>query len=153
MTEETPVIEADRWVRKQDMWVRYHQKPRKALFAPTGTADGPPPGSLALKRITYVDIPNQPKQTITDEWHINSNQVLEHRWTGKTVFFLKPPNDAQALVAHGETQDGDEERVFVEGCCGLKSVLCGETKYTRACKLVRITEEDDLRSESGSARA
>ena len=41
------------------------------------------------------------------------------------------------------------DRVLVEGCCEPGSLLSKPTKYSRGCKVIPITKDDDFASESG----
>ena len=50
-------------------------------------------------------------------------------------------------VAHWESKEHD--RVLVEGCCEPGSLLQKRTKYSKGCKVVPITKDDDFASDAG----
>ena len=59
----------DEWRHENNCWIRVHNKPRRALFAPTGTKDGPPIESLEPGRITQIKFVKEVKEkTHRDSW-------------------------------------------------------------------------------------
>ena len=65
-------------------------KPRRALFTPTGTKDGPIIAELLPTRVTQVETLGSNKKTyvINDTWtnRNDAHRILEIRWLGSTVF-------------------------------------------------------------------
>jgi hypothetical protein len=144
------VQDGDFWKRGKGVWVRYHNIPRKALFTPTGTQDGPDWRNLGLRRVTFVNFGDGSHQTIDDNWNQAGHLNLGNQWSGKTVFFEAQLPQAKRAAACGSTikeksSDGEAvDRVLVEACCGKKSFLSTPTSTNKGCKCVRITEEEDF---------
>ena len=91
----------DYWIKQPGAWVRVHRKPRRTLFVPTGTQDGPPVGDLESARITdvYVVYSNEHRE-VRDRWnnHLTASKELPYRWTGSTVFQLKTKDSQQPRI-------------------------------------------------------
>ena len=81
--------------------MRVHRKPRRTLFVPTGTKDGPPVGDLETARITdvYVVYSNEHRE-VRDRWNnrLTATKELPYRWTGSTVFQLKTKDAQQPRI-------------------------------------------------------
>ena len=81
----------DYWHREPGCIVRVHVKPRRALFAPSGTKDGPSLVTLSPGRCTQV-VTEKPRRcsVIQDSWTnpLTGRRVLDRRWTGMTIFNL-----------------------------------------------------------------
>ena len=77
----------DYWVETQDQWIRYHVRPRRTLFHPGMTDDGPDIHQLSSQRRTHYQC-DGPAQLHADEWaHPNKVKLLETGpWVGKTIF-------------------------------------------------------------------
>ena len=75
----------DYWVETQDQWIRYHVRPRRTLFHPGMTDDGPDLHQLNSQRRTYYQCDGQ-AQLHEDEWaHPNKVKLMETGpWIGKT---------------------------------------------------------------------
>ena len=104
--EEKDVQEAVRSVG-QDYWewapdnrflVRYHSRPRQALYDPSGAQDLPVPlDKLCQVRTTVMDLP-EGRKTVQDKWTSpNSNVNMDKSWSGYTVFKLKTDYDHHVL--------------------------------------------------------
>ena len=96
----------DEWKRGPNCWIRLHNRPRRAMFIPTGTQNGPELGNLSGERTTYVHWYGHGSSSdplvITDHWTSlgDQTQILDHRWTGTTVFpDLKKKGSAPAQVS------------------------------------------------------
>ena len=75
---------ADFWVETRDCWIRNHRRPRRALFTPAGTEDGPDCCMLNSERITWMHGSGAPVQ---DSWRGKRPHTFTARsWTGATVF-------------------------------------------------------------------
>jgi hypothetical protein len=109
----------DRWehLPEQKAWKRVHDKPRNALFTPTGTKGGPPHDSLLPTRITRMifhgwcadggDASATPDGQLEDTW---TNASTCHRnaaakWTGETWFFEKGCQDPQPVQTSDDPLD------------------------------------------------
>ena len=68
-----------------------HQKPRRALFTPLGTQDGPLLSELMVERTTLVDYQRPFEQVVVDDvWtRPDGRAMLERKWTGRTIFQVK----------------------------------------------------------------
>ena len=87
----------DTWSRKPGCWIRHHNRPRRALFLPTGTVDGPNASILSCRRLTRVDVPGaREPEDIRDDWLEGQDKQLYRRWTGCTVFFLRGSAETEA---------------------------------------------------------
>ena len=81
----------DHWKREPGCIIRVHMKPRRALFTPTGTKDGPIIAALLPTRVTQVETlgtSNKRTYVIIDTWtnRQDAHRILEVRWLGSTVF-------------------------------------------------------------------
>ena len=81
----------DHWKREPGCVIRIHMKPRRALFTPTGTKDGPVIAELLPTRVTQVETlgaSNKKTYVINDTWtnRQDAHRILEIRWLGSTVF-------------------------------------------------------------------
>ena len=82
----------DRWERHPGCWVRVHTRPRKSLFIPTGTKDGPNINDLDRNRVTDIRFCDDDKtETIRDQWMSSGgrSRTFKKRWTGCSIFQLK----------------------------------------------------------------
>ena len=99
----------DEWRKGPNCWIRVHNKPRKALFCPTGTKDGPSIALLSGLRATKVDFCDGSKSNVVnDEWvsAYNGTRQLEKKWTGTTVFPLR----SQQSDHHDPLFSGSQEK-------------------------------------------
>ena len=70
----------DEWKRGHQCWIRVHDKPRRALFAPTGTTNGPDLSTLSGERFTKVAfLQSSGVEVITDDWLTVPTQNLLDR--------------------------------------------------------------------------
>ncbi|CAE7204098.1 unnamed protein product [Symbiodinium sp. CCMP2592] len=89
---------ADRWHfdPARNVLVRYHKRPRKNLFVPSGTSDRPVAlNKLAQERKTFVVDAQGNEKELTDNWVTSDEptRALDHFWKGRTEFKLTtPPN-------------------------------------------------------------
>ena len=84
----------DEWKRGHNCWIRVHHKPRKAMFVPTGTKDGPPVKVLSGERSTKVDYCNGSKsEIVNDDWLSKHNRCLDSLWTGCLLYTSPSPRD------------------------------------------------------------
>ena len=87
---------ADRWHfdPARNVLVRYHKRPRKTLFLPSGTSDRPVAlNKLAQERKTYVVNAQGNEKEIVDNW-VTSDEPTRARgyfWKGRTEFKLTTP--------------------------------------------------------------
>ena len=87
---------ADRWHfdTSRNVLVRYHKRPRKTLFVPSGTSDRPVAlNKLAQERKTYVvDVQGNEKELV-DNWVTSDEptRALGYFWKGRTEFKLTTP--------------------------------------------------------------
>ena len=80
-----------------------HTKPRRAMFIPTGTLDGPDISTLTGARVTRISYLDGSKDEFkSDDWLNPHTQThcLPKKWTGCTVFQL---GDS---ASHGDTRIG-----------------------------------------------
>ena len=80
----------DEWKKGPGCWIRVHNRPRRALFTPTGTQDGPNISMLSGSRTTSIMLcHNQGHEVIGDDWTKSENRIIKQRWTGSTTFQLQ----------------------------------------------------------------
>ena len=87
---------ADRWHFDvaRNVLVRYHKRPRRALFVPTGTSDRPVAlDQLAQQRKTFLTDDQGNEQEIVDNWVTSDEPTrsLSYFWKGRTEFLLTTP--------------------------------------------------------------
>ena len=93
----------DTWKKGPGCWIRVHNKPRKAMFIPTGTKDGPPVSELLGSRSTKVQyVDSESREVINDEWLTGAQRCLPTRWTGCTIF--------QTRVVSPSNEDSSSEK-------------------------------------------
>eukprot|EP00973_Karenia_brevis_P061878 8606311-Karenia_brevis.AAC.1 len=76
-------------------------RPRKSLFIPTGTKNGPPFADLENCRVTDVQFYNgDGEETIHDLWvtRDGQNRALSKRWTGRTICQVQSPSRKPAKL-------------------------------------------------------
>ena len=81
----------DEWKKGPRCWIRIHHKPRRALFIPTGTKNGPDIATLSGSRMTKIMYLDGAKgENCADEWLTVGTQTrsLDKRWTGCSIFQL-----------------------------------------------------------------
>ena len=66
----------DRWVQENGCWIRVHQKPRRALFTPMGTQDGPLLCDLLVGRTTLVDYEYPKEQVVTYKTSLKADKEV-----------------------------------------------------------------------------
>ena len=49
----------DHWIESTDSWTRIHVKPRKSMFTPCGTKNGPDIEASSLERIIRMKVPGE----------------------------------------------------------------------------------------------
>ena len=90
----------DYWHETPEGWIRVHLRPRRALFTPTGTRDGPKAHEVTAERVTTIAGSTKP---IRDSWHEgNAHRALATTWTGSTWFCKRSQADA-ASSSKGDT--------------------------------------------------
>jgi hypothetical protein len=63
------LFKQDEWKRGPNSWIRVHNRPRKALFVPTGTKNGPDIRTLSGIRATKINYCNSKQcEVVKDEW-------------------------------------------------------------------------------------
>ena len=101
----------DRWERHPGYWVRVHSRPRKSLFIPTGTKDGPNVNDLDRVRVTDVRFCDDDKtETVRGQWISSGgrSRLFKKSWTGCSIFQIKVPGKPPAKVE--VVGDPDKER-------------------------------------------
>ena len=68
----------DEWRQAPGCWIRVHNRPRKALFLPTGTKGGPDISTLDGRRTTHATFTNG-----------HSEKMFGDKWTNRTWFRKK----------------------------------------------------------------
>ena len=86
--EVRPSWPKDEWRRGPNCWIRIHRRPRRALFMPTGTKNGPDLSTLSGLRSTKVDYASNDGEIIDDCWLHWKDRALNRKWTGSTYFYL-----------------------------------------------------------------
>ena len=124
------------WKRGKGVWIRYHNIPRKSLFTPTGTKDGPDWRNLGLRRVTFCQFGDGTCRAVDDNWNQGGMENLGKLWTGKTVFFESHLAQARkgsfAAIKEKSSDTEAVDRLLVEGCCG-KNCLPQAPKTKDAC--------------------
>ena len=98
-------------------WIRVHHKPRRALFAPTGTSDGPNIALLSGVRSTKVVYGDSSgDEVIGDQWvdFTKPCQVLTKKWTGCSIFPLKQPEGLVGTSQSGSTEVREDRSIHAE---------------------------------------
>jgi len=74
-------------------WVKHHHRPRKALFAPTGTQNGPNLKWVRHERITQILEDSNFRGELQDDWSVakESHRKIPEKWVGKTIFKEEVP--------------------------------------------------------------
>ena len=72
----------DRWIVEPGCWTRIHDKPRRAMFTPLGTKDGPESGMLSASRVTLAEYVNpSASEVINDAWVVpDAHRLLKRKW-------------------------------------------------------------------------
>jgi len=88
---------SDEWRQQAKGWVRLHRRPRKTLFTPTGTSNGPDVSTLSGRRITKFVFADGKKDIRHDNWEdeTTAHQEQSGKWTGYTLFPFKKTKAAQ----------------------------------------------------------
>ena len=84
----------DEWKKGPGCWIRVHKKPRRSMFVPTGTMNGPVISTLSGARVTRISYLDGSKEEVkSDNWLVTDMQLhcLPKKWTGCTVFQLGNP--------------------------------------------------------------
>ena len=77
----------DYWIREGHMWKRVHIQPRKSLYIPEQTMDGPDVTKLIPERTTFVKPTTGARgYRIDDDWTTKREATLNIEWTGSTNF-------------------------------------------------------------------
>ena len=95
--------------------MRVHTRPRKSLFIPTGTKDGPNINDLDRNRVTDLRFCDDDKtETIRDQWMSSGgrSRAFKKRWTGCTIFQLKVPGrQPREIQVMGSSDDEDKQSI------------------------------------------
>jgi hypothetical protein len=85
-------------VISQNAWVRFHTKPRLALYVPVdGDPNGPKLDTLSKTRITHFTFADGTLSVKRDQWdQAEPQRVKGQKWTGETWFFLEGHVPAEA---------------------------------------------------------
>ena len=84
--------ESDEWVETDDEWVRIHRRPRRDLFSPHDSLDGPKLSDFSRRRESIVCSTDGGEWRIVDRWDEKGSenheppQDLPQEWTGSTRF-------------------------------------------------------------------
>ena len=104
---------ADYWKREGNKWVRYHKIPRRKLFNPAETLDGPDVTRLLDERVTATRYDNGTTEVHTDNWKDVERQNYETpvEWIGTTTF-------TERDMYHGELRDSVTDQGRLSKCMG-----------------------------------
>ena len=106
--------DGDFWIEEATRWRRVHRRPRRLLFHPGSTKDGPDLYDITEERYTTWEEDEERK----DAWnHKDSQRALrEEPWTGETVFF-KVKEDEKNMKKKGTINERylQNERLSSQG--------------------------------------
>ena len=91
----------DEWRLGPNCWMRIHHRPRRALFIPTGTKDGPDIRMFSGLRSTKLDYFGSHGEIINDCWLQNRDRVMDGKWTGITYFHLAGDTTGEHFAESG----------------------------------------------------
>ena len=78
---------SDHWIREGHMWKRVHVQPRRDLYIPQQTDDGPDMTRLTQHRTSIVRPTNGTRgNTLVDDWTTKRRATLDMERTGSTNF-------------------------------------------------------------------
>ena len=159
----------DYWEKDGASWVRWHVLPRTRGFIPKETPKDPnlmpDPHALSNHRVTFVS--GCEKQIDDLNWrnekHATRPLSEGTAWCGKSVFFIKktlekdkPPAPVPAApstsTSTAKWRMKNLERTMIELCTDGDRELCNQ-RFEKHCKLIRITQSDDLLTEVGMRKA
>ena len=96
-------LSQDEWIKsKHDgLWIRQHNRKRRALESPSTMTEGPNLSQLASMRFTLGTYHTGEKFTYYDRWrnHESANRELTKPWTGYTVFFDRDNDNIDMQIA------------------------------------------------------
>ena len=96
---------SDYWVREGNMWKRVHIQPRKDLYIPQQTDDGPDVTRLTQRRMSFIKPTNGTRGNSIDDWTTKRQATLDNEWTGSTNFEECPQFKDEFI-----TEDVDEQQ-------------------------------------------
>ena len=89
-----------------------HSQPRKSLFIPTSTKDGPNVNDLDRNRVTDIRFCDDDKtENVRDQWMPSGgrSRSIKKRWTGCSIFQIQVPGKHPAEVqVVGGSDDEDK---------------------------------------------
>ena len=73
----------DYWKQDENSWIRVHVKPRRSMFTPCGTKNGPDIEALSLERTTQMKISGEADKRIEDYWtnKEEARKIQPEKWT------------------------------------------------------------------------
>ena len=90
--------------------MRVHSRPRKSLFIPSGTTDGPNVNDLDRNRMTDIRFFDDDRtETVRDQWMSSGgrSRSFKKRLIGCSIFQIKVPGKPPAEVqVVGEPDEG-----------------------------------------------
>ena len=90
-----------------------HSRPRKSLFIPTVTKDGPKVNDLDRHRVIDIRFCDDDKtETVRDQWMSSGGRSgsFKKRWTGCSIFQIKVPGKHPAEVQVVGGSDDEDKR-------------------------------------------
>ena len=126
----------DYWSFQDDIVVRYHRTPRRALFTPVGVSGCPiEPAKLSSDRTTVLTYDNGQTTTLNDNWRDTDTPHLcqPRPWTGSTTF-----RQTQAVVL---PPDWNKLATFISSsvACPLYEYLTDESEFQEEWSAVFTT--------------
>ena len=126
----------DYWSLQDDVVVRYHRTPRRALFTPVGVSGCEiEPAKLSSDRTTVLTYDNGQTTTLNDNWRDTDTPHLcqPRLWTGSTTF-----RQTQAVVL---PPDWNKLATFISSsvACPLYEYLTDESEFQEEWSAVFTT--------------
>ena len=114
---------SDYWIREGNMWKRVHVQPRKDLYVPQQTDDGPDLTRLVQGRRSIIRPMDGTKgHSVLDDWTTERQATFDKEWTGSTNFEEHPQlrsrregNDVEEPPTHAHQSLWDLNRQEEEG--------------------------------------
>ena len=114
---------SDYWIREGNMWKRVHVQPRKDLYVPQQTDDGPDLTRLVQGRRSIIrPMDGTRGHSVLDDWTTERQATFDKEWTGSTNFEEHPQlrsrregNDVEEPPTHAHQSLWDLNRQEEEG--------------------------------------
>ena len=102
---------SDYWVREGNMWKRVHVQPRRDLYIPQQTDDGPDVTRLTQQRRSIIRPMNGTRgHSVEDDWTTKRQATRDKEWTGSTNFEERPQFKDEFIAEDIDEQQKQEKQ-------------------------------------------